>query len=42
MIDEHEDETPLWHVPPFVWLTVGLGLLCWLVAAAIVWKLIGR
>jgi hypothetical protein len=40
MIDD-EDESQ-WHVPPFVWLTVGGGLAVWLVAAVIVWKLVSR
>jgi len=40
-VPDHDDESA-WHVPPFVWLTLGLGLLCWLAAALIVWKLVSR
>lgn len=39
MDDEQDSE---WHVPVGVWLSAGLGLLCWLVAALLVWKALGR
>jgi hypothetical protein len=41
VIDDDEDDRQ-WHVPPFVWLTVGLGLGLWFAAAFIVWKLVSR
>ena len=44
--DWHTDEPrmtePVWRPPTGVWIAVGLGLLLWLGAVVIVWRLISR